>query len=133
MHADILITSTGHIQIADFGTSLRNPEQNGGGSIFVGTAEYVSPEILNADTDGDALDFQITDDVVAMTSSGELPQPEKPRISRACDLWAVGCILFQMLCGKTPFSADTEYLIFVNINGHLDGSRPLQYPSSITV
>lgn len=128
---NILITSTGHIQIADFGTSLRNPEQNGGGSIFVGTAEYVSPEILNADTDGDTLDFQIEEDGVENSALWPLPEHEKPRISRACDLWAVGCILYQMLCGRTPFSADTEYLIFVNINGHLDGSRPLAFPPSI--
>ena len=97
----------------------------------MGTAEYVSPEILNADTDSDALDF---DHDVAREDAGASAAPQAvPSISRACDLWAVGCILYQMLCGRTPFCADTEYLIFVNINGHLDGSRPLKFPPSITV
>ena len=53
---------------------------------FVGTAEYVSPEVLLGETIG----------------------PE-------CDLWALGCMLYRFLAGKTPFKDKTEYLIFENI------------------
>jgi serine/threonine protein kinase len=74
--------------------------------IFVGTAQFVSPEILNEE--GEA-------------------------ITQAADLWAVGCILYQLLCGWTPFKADTEYLIFVAITGHLDGTQPILYPPSVSV
>jgi len=69
---------------------------------FDGTALYVSPEILNS---GPA--------------------------TKSCDLWALGCITFQMLTGKTPFAGDTEYLIFRNITGYVDGTIPIEYPSSI--
>jgi len=53
---------------------------------FVGTPQYVSPEIL--------------------TACGS---------SRASDLWALGCIIFQMMTGQPPFQSSSEYLIFKKI------------------
>lgn len=53
---------------------------------FVGTAQYVSPEILK----GNAAHL-------------------------STDLWAFGCIIFQMVCGSPPFNGPTEYLIFQKI------------------
>jgi serine/threonine protein kinase len=97
------LTATGHIKIADFGTAIKDVPPEGIKDMFVGTAQYVSPEILNEDGG----------------------------LSKASDLWAVGCMMYQLLCGKTPFKADTEYLIFVAINGHLDGTQPIVYPESI--
>lgn len=32
-----------------------------------------------------------------------------------CDIWAVGCIFYEMLHGKTPWSANTEYELIKNI------------------
>ena len=37
------------------------------------------------------------------------------KIGTECDLWALGCILYRFLAGKTPFKDKTEYLIFENI------------------
>lgn len=53
---------------------------------FVGTAQYVSPEILK----GNAAHL-------------------------STDLWAYGCIIYQMIAGQPPFRGATEYLIFQKI------------------
>ena len=63
---------------------------------FVGTAEYVSPEVLN--------------DVEA---------------GHETDLWALGCIIYQMFTGTSPFKDKTEYLVFRKI---LD--RKITFPES---
>lgn len=53
---------------------------------FVGTAQYISPELLK--------------DKSASYSS---------------DLWALGCIVYQMLAGSPPFQSRSEYIIFQKI------------------
>jgi 3-phosphoinositide dependent protein kinase-1 len=66
---------------------------------FVGTAEYVSPELL---TDKNAC--------------------------KASDLWAFGCILYQLLAGRPPFKAGNEYQTFqkiVALDYHFPDGFPL--------
>lgn len=107
---NILLTVEGHIKVVDFGTALliadyKSPTEDSRESsyepLFVGTAEYVSPEILNEEA-----------------------------CSHSCDLWALGCITYKMLYGVTPFYAENEYLIFQNINGHIDKSQPITFYSN---
>lgn len=112
---NVLLDDQMHIKITDFGTAKllpdprdprpsddpsRQPNSEGDGrtASFVGTAEYVSPELL-------------TDKAVGKPS----------------DLWAFGCIIYQLLVGRPPFKAATEYLTFQKIVG-LEYEFPPGFP-----
>ena len=99
---NVLLSEGMHVKVSDFGSAAveaasplrdglsdqsqeeQNPDLRR--RSFVGTAQYVSPEMLKSKT-----------------------------ATRAADVWALGCILFQMLTGNFPFKAPTDYLIFQKI------------------
>ncbi|ELT91464.1 hypothetical protein CAPTEDRAFT_131028 [Capitella teleta] len=85
---NILLDENMHIQITDFGSAKILGEEDNGlrRNSFVGTAQYVSPEVLNSKE--------------SFLSS---------------DLWALGCIVFQFCAGKVPFWGGHEYQIFQKI------------------
>ncbi|RMZ82657.1 hypothetical protein DV738_g1634, partial [Chaetothyriales sp. CBS 135597] len=111
---NVLLDDNKHIKITDFGTAkllgqIKDATGRTGfeqdssstanrASSFVGTAEYVSPELL---TDKNAC--------------------------KASDLWAFGCIIYQLLAGRPPFKAANEYLTFQKIVG-LDYDFPRGFP-----
>jgi 3-phosphoinositide dependent protein kinase-1 len=88
---NILLDSDYHLKLCDFGTAkfIKEEEEKakdrkfGGGSTFVGTAEYVSPEVL-------------------LDKSSGFPS----------DLWALGCILYNFFTGKVPFKGKTDFWTF---------------------
>lgn len=118
---NVLLDDHMHIKITDFGTAKMLPDpraskphdgrdrglpersqlekdEDGRAPSFVGTAEYVSPELL--------------------TSKNSC---------KASDLWAFGCIMYQLLAGRPPFKAGSEYLTFQKIVG-LDYEFPMGFP-----
>ncbi|KAL9124094.1 MAG: hypothetical protein Q9217_006543 [Psora testacea] len=118
---NVLLDDQMHVKITDFGTAKilelpKRPPKDANGNVgpptgnpldgfednransFVGTAEYVSPELL---TDKKAC--------------------------KASDLWAFGCIIYQLLAGRPPFKAGNEYLTFQKIVA-LDYQFPQGFP-----
>jgi len=83
---NVLFGEDMHILITDFGTSKLLNKDNTKANSFVGTAEYVSPELLT--------------DKIAYKSS---------------DLWALGCIIYQLRSGRSPFRGSNEYQTFQKI------------------
>ncbi|KAG0452495.1 hypothetical protein HPP92_025159 [Vanilla planifolia] len=100
---NLLLTADGHIKIADFGsvkptresklTILPNTTYDKA-CTFVGTAAYIPPEVLNS----------------SPATFGN-------------DIWALGCTLYQMLSGSSPFKDASEWLIFQRII-----ARDLKFP-----
>ncbi|CAA2938728.1 3-phosphoinositide-dependent kinase 2-like [Olea europaea subsp. europaea] len=101
---NLLLTADGHIKIADFGsvkpmrdsqiTVLPNAASDKA-CTFVGTAAYVPPEVLNS----------------SPATFGN-------------DIWALGCTLYQMLSGTSPFKDASEWLIFQRII-----ARDIRFPN----
>ncbi|KAI5456274.1 kinase-like domain-containing protein [Mariannaea sp. PMI_226] len=103
---NVLLDDQMHVKITDFGTAklLKDPrqarnqdsgapdlarqdsEEDDRAASFVGTAEYVSPELLT-----------------------------HKNACKASDLWAFGCIVYQLLAGRPPFKGGSEYLTFQKI------------------
>ena len=68
-------------------------------SSFVGSPQYVSPEVL-----------------------------QNEPVTQACDYFALGSIVFQFLAGEAPFLDANEYLMFYKVL-NLDYSFPSAFPS----
>uniref|UniRef100_A0A671LRA3 3-phosphoinositide-dependent protein kinase 1 n=1 Tax=Sinocyclocheilus anshuiensis TaxID=1608454 RepID=A0A671LRA3_9TELE len=73
---NILLSEEMHIQITDFGTAkqLSSDSKQARANSFVGTAQYVSPELLT-----------------------------EKSACKSSDLWALGCIIYQLVAGLPPF------------------------------
>ncbi|KAK9900887.1 kinase-like protein [Cystobasidium minutum MCA 4210] len=121
---NILLDAHMRVKITDFGTAkllqtsptaekFAEINQSRSNS-FVGTAQYVCPELLTAKPIPDPA----TDPEAAIKA---LPPPQ------AADFWAFGCVLYQFICGRTPFRAPNEYLIFQKIT-KLDYEFPDDFP-----
>ena len=77
---NVLLAADGHVRLADFGTAL-DTSGDAEATEFVGTAEYVSPEVLQGKS-----------------------------VDKSCDMWAFACLVFQMLVGRPPFQGESEYV-----------------------
>ncbi|OWZ11227.1 AGC protein kinase [Phytophthora megakarya] len=87
----VVCTDTGgHLKLIDFGTAKNLAESTLNGPNFVGTPEYMPPETI-----------------------------DNKEPTYASDMWAFGCIAYQLLTGETPFSGGSAYLTFLRVQ---DGS-----------
>lgn len=97
---NMLLTLDGHLKLVDFDAAVVVPNEGAGEGdtaggcyqgqpVVAGTSFYLPPEILL--------------------------KRAQPRQAYALDLWALGCILYQMMVGRTPFHAATEYLLFQRV------------------
>ncbi|GMI03342.1 hypothetical protein TrLO_g13979 [Triparma laevis f. longispina] len=99
---NLLIDKRGYLKIADFGFAKRLPYENSAGKLedrtftLCGTPEYMAPEIV--------------------LSRGH---------DKAVDFWSVGILIYEMLCGTTPFEANNQQDTFERI---VYSQRYLRFP-----
>ena len=86
-HENALITKEGHVKVADFGIAKAAASGQQGltsEGMTVGTPEYMSPE-----------------------------QALARDVGPASDLYSVGCMTYEMLTGRLPFSSDSQAALLV--------------------
>lgn len=85
---NLLMDAQGFIKIIDFGFAKKIPYMKKGKQLMqtftlCGTPEYIAPEIL--------------------LSKGH---------DKAVDCWALGCLIYELYCGMTPFCDDDQQRVF---------------------
>mmetsp|Transcript_31810 Transcript_31810/g.103356 ORF Transcript_31810/g.103356 Transcript_31810/m.103356 type:complete len:402 (-) Transcript_31810:495-1700(-) len=101
---NLLMDSAGYIKMIDFGFAKRIPYKKKGKEMLqtftlCGTPEYIAPEIL--------------------LSKGH---------DKGVDCWALGCLIYELLCGRTPFVHDDQQQIFRAI---VQANSKLRFPSEM--
>ena len=84
--SNVMLAADGVVKVLDFGVGLILDDVDGGrvtsSDVTVGTARYMAPE-----------------------------QASQHTVTTAADLYALGCVLFEMLAGAPPFDGETTYQV----------------------
>lgn len=100
--ADIMITKDGEPKVMDFGLAKVLSEETSASSKgkIVGTIQYMSPEQVKA-----------------------------KKLDERSDVFSLGVLLYEMLCGKRPFPGTTTLEVAFSITGHTPESLKALVPT----
>ena len=83
---NILLDENGRVKLADFGWSNYVDKDDEPRRTYCGTPEYLAPEMV-----------------------------KKEGHDTSIDIWALGVLMFELLCGKPPFAGNNQRELFSNI------------------
>ncbi|CBI28164.3 unnamed protein product, partial [Vitis vinifera] len=83
---NVLVREDGHIMLSDFDLSLKCDKGSVRTISFVGTHEYLAPEVISGQGHGSAVDW-----------------------------WTLGVFLYELLYGRTPFKGENNEKTLINI------------------
>mmetsp|Transcript_30723 Transcript_30723/g.92115 ORF Transcript_30723/g.92115 Transcript_30723/m.92115 type:complete len:781 (+) Transcript_30723:192-2534(+) len=86
---NVMLASSGHIKIADFGMCKENMRDDSTTTTFCGTPGYLAPEII----------------------------AERP-YGKSVDFWSFGVMLYELLLGESPFDSEDDEELFNMILTH---------------
>ena len=86
-----------NVKLCDFGLAMHVNPSTAGEQRFAGTLEYMAPECVKQKENS----FIVTRDA--------------HYVNEKVDVWALGCIVYELICGVTPFVANSDSRIFRNI------------------
>ncbi|KAF7986173.1 hypothetical protein HWV62_38568 [Athelia sp. TMB] len=108
---NILVNNEGTACIIDFGLSVIQMEFEGTHyltSTIGGALRYRAPELMPGISIQDLTNF-------------------KPKLTPACDVWSLGCIVLQILTGEVPYREIPDVCLMLAI---LRGTRPSRLPAA---
>ncbi|XP_076092156.1 citron Rho-interacting kinase-like isoform X2 [Mytilus galloprovincialis] len=108
---NILLDSTGHVKLADFGSAARlSADMLVSSRMPVGTPDYVSPELL--------------------TSMNN--HSSDSRYGVEVDWWSLGVCMYEMLFGKTPFTDESGSMV-ITYSNIMNFKECLTFPEKVKI
>ena len=104
---NILVAERDHVYLTDFGLTKRTSDSRGmtQTGMFVGTVDYIAPE-----------------------------QVEGRRLDARADVYALGCVTYELLSGTVPFPRDSDIAkIFAHVNDPPPRLRDVPQPLAAAV